>query len=512
MARLNPGGFAAGFESGFGLVQKAKKDKRDFELQSESLRQKALDREQDQLNKDRTFGLNERNITSQEALRKEQTKEIGARLELSSKDLEIRSKNLDFLEKKLPLELQELQLKQQTAKSNSEVAEIRADIASKQLEIAELDQKIKLGDKDRLERKTEAEINASEALTRDRVANSVKQENLNDIEVARKAEGVYRDIIDGNLPLQSQIDDLAGTQYDLNKYLDPDQTAALEKVTKAWSKAADPNSGITIQSLVQEDEILDALDLVFHEQFNVNLDKGVKGKHLAQILSTPSEMIKQYGVSGDQVLLEMLVTREDGTLYVAPATVGRQNSATAPVQTVSVRTILDHISGQNVIRGNIKNLEGTGKLEKLQRMASSRVRAADEPAVRLRAQQDALDAWDKLSNVEKDRLKQNDGIENKAQYVMDRVNIAVSSSFQDPDTRFPGVNLRKLNAPMEEALNLALEKGLPADIDISTLPLDLKVELYNGALEVIAKTQGDEDQKTEAGILYISKQLINTYK
>ena len=511
MARLNPGGFAAGFESGFGLVQKAKKDKRDFELQQESLRQKALDREQDQRNKDRTFGLNERNIASQEALRGEQIKEIGARTKLSAKELEIRQENLDFLKEKLPLEIQELQLKEQTAKSNSEIAEIRAEIAKKELEIKEVDQEIKLGDKDRIERKTDAEINANEALTRERDAKSVKQENLNDIEVARKAEGVYRDIIDGKIPLKSQIDDLAGTQYDLNKYLDPDQTAALEKVTKAWSKAADPNSGITIQSLVQEDEILDALDLVFHEQFNVNLDKGVKGKHLAQILSTPSEMIKQYGVSGDQVLLEMLVTREDGTVYIAPATVGRQNSATDPVQTVSVRTMLDHISGQNVIRGMVKNLEGTGKLEKLQRMASSRVRAADEPAVRLKAQEDALDAWDKLNTPEREQLKL-DGIKTKTQYVMDRVNIAVSSSFQDPDTRSPGVNLKKLNAPIEEALNLALEKGLPADIDISTLPLDFKVELYNGALEVIAKTQGDEDQKTAAGILYISKQLINTYK
>ena len=188
------------------------------------------------------------------------------------------------------------------------------------------------------------------------------------------------------------------------------------------------------------------------------LDKGVKGKHLAQILSLPSEMIKQYGVSGDQVLLEMLVTREDGTVYVAPATVGRQNSATDPVQTVSVRTILDQISGQNVIRGMIKNLEGTGKLEKLQRMASSRVRAADEPAVRLKAQEDALDAWDKLNTPEREQLKQ-DGIETKAQYVMERVNIAVSSSFSDPDTRFPGVNLKKLNAPIEVALNLALEKA-----------------------------------------------------
>ena len=47
MARLNQGGFAAGFESGFGLMQKAKKDKRDFELQQESLRQKELDRKAD---------------------------------------------------------------------------------------------------------------------------------------------------------------------------------------------------------------------------------------------------------------------------------------------------------------------------------------------------------------------------------------------------------------------------------------------------------------------------------
>ena len=509
MARLNPGGFAAGFESGFGLVQKAKKDKRDFELQQESLRQKALDREQDQLNKDRTFGLNERNIASQEALRKEQTKEIGARLNIAEKDLEIRQENLDFLKQKLPLELQELELKKQTAQSQTEIAQLNAEIKAKELEIKEIDQQIKLGDKDRIERKTDAEINANEALTREREAKSVKQENLNDIEIARKAEGVIREIIEGNLPLQSQIDDLAGTQYDLNKYLDPDQTAALEKVTKAWSKAADPNSGITIQSLVQEDEILDALDLVFHEQFNINLDKGVKGKHLAQILSLPSEMIKQYGVSGDQVLLEMLVTRDDGTLYVAPATVGRQNSATDPVQTVSVRTILDQISGQNVIRGMVKNLEGTGKLEKLQRMASSRVRAADEPAVRLRAQQDALDAWDKLKTTEREQLKL-DGIETKAQYVMDRVNIAVSSSFSDPDTRFPGVNLAGLNSALEGGLNLALKRGLPADIDISTLTLDFKVELFNEALKIGRKAPKGEEQN--AADRYVADTLLKTYR
>lgn len=509
MARLNPGGFAAGFESGFGLVSKAKKDKRDFEFQQQRLQAEADNREQDQKNKDRTFGLNEKNIDSQINQRAQQTKESSARLKISEKDLEIKDRNLDFLEKKLPLELQALELKAKTAESDTEIAQIRADIATKELEIKQLDQEIKLGDKDRIERKTDAEIIASEALTRERDAKSIKQENLNDIEVARKAESVFNEIINGNLPLQAQIDDLKGTQYDLDKYLDPVQTEALEKVTKAWGKASDPSSGITIQSLVQEDEILDALDLVFHEQFNVTLDKGVKGKHLAQILSLPSEMIGKNGVSGDQVLLEMLVTREDGTLYVAPATVGRQNSGTDPVQTVSVRTILDNISGHNVLRGNIKNLEGTGKLERLQKMASSRVRTADEPSVRLKAQEEALDAWEDLSIPQKAELKK-EGIESKAQYVMQRVNIAVSSSFPDPDTKFPGVNLAGLSLALEGGLNLALERGLPADIDISTLTLDFKVELFNEALKIGRKAPKGEEQN--AADRYVADTLLKTYR
>ena len=86
----------------------------------------------------------------------------------------------------------------------------------------------------------------------------------------------------------------------------------------------------------------------------------------------------------------------------------------------------------------------------------------------------------------------------------------MSSSFSDPDTRFPGVNLAGLNSALEGGLNLALKRGLPADIDISTLTLDFKVELFNEALKIGRKAPKGEEQK--AADRYVADTLLKTYR
>jgi len=93
---------------------------------------------------------------------------------------------------------------------------------------------------------------------------------------------------------------------------------------------------------------------------------------------------------------------------------------------------------------------------------------------------------------------------------MQRVDIAVSSSFPDPNTKFPGVNLAGLSLALEGGLNLALERGLPADIDISTLTLDFKVELFNEALKIGRKAPKGEEQN--AADRYVADTLLKTYR
>ena len=242
MARLNPGGFAAGFESGFGMVSRAKKDKRDYELKQQALEAQRLDREQDQRNKDRSFGLNERNIDSQIKSRKISDEESGTRLEIAKTELESKKDQRTFLREELEFKRNQLKSNQEALKDSNTIRELELDIKRIEAELAgrTLDVKEKEWKDNETKRKLEEDAKIEDiAYKTNQVQKQNREENLAN---ARLAEVVYGSMAQGEMPLQSQLDQLNGTQYDVNTYLDPVFQDSLKFIAETWSDAA--NSSI----------------------------------------------------------------------------------------------------------------------------------------------------------------------------------------------------------------------------------------------------------------------------
>lgn len=519
MARLNPGGFAAGFESGFGMVSRAKKDKRDYELKQQQLEQQRLDREQDQRNKDRTFGLNERNIQSQIKSREISDKESGTRLEIAKLDLKGKEDNLNFLKKELAFKEKKLKSDAATIEDANEIRRLELDIKNIEAELAEktLQNREQEWEDNKTKRILEEDAKRQDiAYKENQIQKQNREENLAN---ARLAEVVYGSMAQGEMPLQSQLDQLNGTQYDVNKFLDVEFQDSLKFIAETWSDAANPNTPLTIAKAVENPKVLDALDKVLHEDLNINLE-GLEGKHLAQIIAVPSELIKEHGLSPDgHVYMEMIVTKEDGSVYIAPATMGRQNNPNDPVTTVSVTRILEHITGGNMLVGTLKNLESTGNLKKIQRMASSRIRVADERTIRVEAAEKASKAWDSMDTITKGDLQARNV--SKEDWVMEQVNLQVKARFQDIKSRDKGVSLLDLNQVIDNGIDEGIKLNLlENDFSIDRVPLDMRAQLFNESLEKIrttkrAKNESNEDyyQRMEKlGAQEVAKRLAELYK
>lgn len=521
MARLNPGGFAAGFESGFGMVSRAKKDKRDYELKQQALEAQRLDREQDQRNKDRSFGLNERNIDSQIKSRKISDEESGTRLEIAKTELESKKDQRTFLREELEFKRNQLKSNQEALKDSNTIRELELDIKRIEAELAgrTLDVKEKEWKDNETKRKLEEDAKKEDiAYKTNQVQKQNREENLAN---ARLAEVVYGSMAQGEMPLQSQLDQLNGTQYDVNKYLDVEFQDSLKFIAETWSDAANPNTPLTIAKAVENPEVLEALDKVLHEDLNINLE-GLEGKHLAQIIAVPSELITKHGLSDDgHVYMEMIVTKEDGSVYIAPATMGRQNNPNDPVTTVSVTRILEHITGGNMLVGTLKNLESTGSLKKIQRMASSRIRVEDERTIRVEAAEKASKAWDAMGTIERNRILSVNPNLTKEDWVMEQVNLQVKARFQDIKSRDKGVSLLDLNQVIDNGIDAGIRVNLlENDFSIDRVPLDMRAQLFNESLEKIRTSKRKPDENNEdyyqrmekLGAQEVAKRLAELYK
>ena len=82
---------------------------------------------------------------------------------------------------------------------------------------------------------------------------------------------------------------------------------------------------------------------------------GIAGKNIASVTTVPKEL----QVNGGEVFIDLLVTRDDGSLYEAPATVGRGTDPNDPVHTVSMKNILDSNNNQFITIAIVEEIDNT---------------------------------------------------------------------------------------------------------------------------------------------------------
>jgi len=503
MARLNPGGFAAGFESGFGMVSKAKKDKRDYELQQQKLQSDKDFRAQDQKNKDRTFGLSEKNTDSLIDQRIKQGEGEDARIKLSGKQLEIAQGNLNFQNKELPHKIKLLEAAREKLTSDKEIAEINLNIANLKVELEREKLEFEKTNQKQEKRKTQGEIDANQALVEGRNLDNEKKRHAEKTITANLAQNFYQIISNGGIPLQEQFDELAGTQYDPANFIEPEYQEKLEFLTKAWKNASDPNHPTTLDDLAKNPEVLDALTIFANSEINMGTGNGIAGKNIASVTTVPKEL----QVNGGEVFIDLLVTRDDGSVYEAPATVGRGTDPNDPVHTVSMKNILDSMTGANVLVGMVKNLESSGKLEDLQKMAANRIKVGTQDKIKSDATKAAMKLWDERTWETRDLHKKN-GV-TKESYVLEQVDLTVKAAFNRPQSKNLGISVLDLNESIGKAIDdhqskRELTNDVPSPKDI---PLSTKIEVYN--IVVSGKNKGKDPKQVRLDVL---NKLISIYE
>ena len=502
MARLNPGGFAAGFESGFGMVSRAKKDKRDYELQQQKLQSDKEFRAQDQKNKDRTFGLSERtfglserNTDSLINQRIKQGEGEDARIKLSEKQLEIAQGNLDFQNLELPHKINLLEASKEKLTSDTEIAEINLEIKKLQVEVEREKLEFEKTNQEQEKLKTQGDIDANKALVDGRILDNEKKRFAEKTRNANLAQNFYQTIANGEIPLQAQFDELAGTQYDPANFIDPEYQKKLKFLTEAWKNASDPNHPTTLDDLAKNPEVLDALTIFANSEINMGTGNGIAGKNIASVTTVPKEL----QVNGGEVFIDLLVTRDDGSVYEAPATVGRGTDPNDPVHTVSMKNILDSMTGANVLVGMVKNLESSGKLEDLQRMAANQIKVGTQEKIKSDATKAAMKLWDERT-IETRDLHKKTGV-TKESYVLEQVDLAVKAAFNRPQSKNLGVSVLDLNERIGRAIDdhqskRELTNDVPSPKDI---PLSTKIEIYN--IVVSGQNAGKEANQIRLDVL-----------
>ena len=279
MARLNSGGFAAGFESGFGLVQKAKKDKRDFELQQENLRQKELDRKADTAYREKTLQQSE------------------DRIKVDRDRLAESTRQFDEQEKDRELQRQSKQVLIDNANRDKEATQ------------------------------------------------------------ANTLQGIIQRAFEGTAPTKDELQMLSGTKYDPMKFVSPEFQDAVRLINNKMGKSADPNNPLTLSQAFSDTEVIEAANIILGSDIQVNLRDNV-GKNLIGMQTVPSDL--QPKGSKPAVVLDLLITRPDGTVYKDEVTVGRDNNPEAAIQPATVEQLLERLGGSSITAGAFNNLIETG--------------------------------------------------------------------------------------------------------------------------------------------------------
>ncbi len=318
MARLNSGGFAAGFESGFGLVQKAKKDQRDFELQKDTLKQREVDR-------------------------------------------------------KATADYRTASLAQGDARLEQ----------SKQQEAARLEENRRQFDEKALDRE-------SDRLYKDELVKE-KQEKTRATD-ANMLQGVIERAYGNVVPTEDELKALVGTEFDPRKYISPEFQEAVTLVNGQMGKVS--NGNLSLSQAFSKTETIEAVNIILGSDIQVNLRDNI-GKNLIGMNAVPASL--QPKGSQPAVVLDLLITRPDGSVYKDEVTYGRDNNPDADIQPTTVDALLEKLGGSTLAAAAFNNLIETGGAKQMYDMSADITDSANISSIKAKAYKDymALDSTEK---------------------------------------------------------------------------------------------------------------------
>lgn len=161
---------------------------------------------------------------------------------------------------------------------------------------------------------------------------------LDEAERAREKEGLTfaleKAITLGYESVTDEEMDLLRNHREVWAGLDPQSDPAIQRAVDVF----DPNTSID----ANDSDSIEQANLLFGDLINTG-DGGQK--RIVGWVPAPN---------GEDVMLELEVTREDGSTYRAPMTEGRGTEEDALVKSVPMETLVNHIQGLRMLRNGVK--------------------------------------------------------------------------------------------------------------------------------------------------------------